>query len=504
MKISTKVHSFVFKYDALVVTALSFALYVGTLSPTVLWGDEGHLQLSAVEGTLQGSAGSHPLWVLVAHQFTKLPIGDAAGRVNFVSALFGAVTVGLVYMTLRQLRMERMPSLLAVGSLAIAHTFWSYSVRAEVYTMTLACMALQIWLGLRWYDTGDYWLLLGLAFVTGVGLSIHLMTLLYGPALLWLVWRNRENLPARDLLVAILVFLLGASPLVGLVIRDARVKNLRGIQEILQWALFSFEGYDFSGAFFDFSWRLLPSDLFEWAFFLALQFLGMASVAGVLGCVSSWRRFGATVGVFLALLYTGAMAFAFAYRVGDRYVFYLPSYLPVIVWIASGFRSVLCYVNKRFPSRCRLGYLLLVVVIIAVPILIYRLGPELVARGVTFRDTRHMPGPRGRYFFLWPPKSGYDDPRVFAENVLAAAPPGSVLWADPTLAAPLRFLHDVEAIRQDVKIMYCCWDLKERLPLLEGRPSALVDLSPRVYPVEWLDAQYEIRPYGPIYLLSED
>ena len=49
--------------EALIVLGLlacSLCLYVATLAPTVLWGDDATLQLAAVEGQLRASAGSHP------------------------------------------------------------------------------------------------------------------------------------------------------------------------------------------------------------------------------------------------------------------------------------------------------------------------------------------------------------------------------------------------------------------------------------------------------------
>jgi len=113
-------------------------LYTATLAPTVMWADFGHLQLKAVQGALHASAGSHPLWVWVTHQMTRVPFGDVAGRVNFSSALFGAATLAIMFLVLRELGLDQVPSLLAVAALAVANTFWTYAVAAEVYTLALA------------------------------------------------------------------------------------------------------------------------------------------------------------------------------------------------------------------------------------------------------------------------------------------------------------------------------------------------------------------------------
>ncbi len=488
--------------EALLLTGLALVLYVFTLAPTVLWGDGGHLQLNAVEGVLQGSAGSHPLWVWIAHQFTHLPWGDIAGRVNLVSAVFGALTIGALYLLLREVGIRRVPAVLATLSLMISHTFWSHAVQAEVYTLTLSLMTLAAWLGLRWYHTGKRLYLVTLGLTLGIGLSAHLMVVLYGPALLWLLFRRRWD--GRGVLGAVLAGLAGTAPLLWLLARDVSTLGLQG-SGILRWALVSFEGYNFSNALFDFSLRMLPLDTFEWLAYLSLQFVGVAGLCGVWGLVKSRKMAGRDIAVYVLLLYLGALAFSFAYRVGDRYVFYLPSYLPFAVWIGFGFQ----WVEERWRQRSwqastrRVSWVMLALLTVMAPLAAYRFAPELVAHGITFRDTRHVPGPDGKYFFLWPPKSGYDDPRVYAEAALTVAPPGTVLLADPILSSPIRFLQSVEQIRPDVTVRYCCWDIVCALQESQGRPVVLADADEIIYPMAWLQEQYIIQYREPVYLLLE-
>lgn len=491
-------------YDALVLVLVGLILYVVTLAPTVLWIDDAWLQMNAALGRLQGSAGSHPLWVWISHQFTKIPIGDIAGRVNLVSAVFGAITLGLLYLILREAGVERGSSFLASLALMVSHTFWSYSVRAEVYTLTLALMAALVWVGLRWYNSGRqvYLVLAGFAF--GLGLTAHLIVVLYVPAVFWLVWRKRRCLSIRGVLYAGIAALVGAAPLLYLLARDAVTMGLNA-QELIRWAAFSYEGYDFSSAFFDFSLHLFPSDLFQWLAFLGMQFVGLAGVCGTIGTINVWRTAKRDVALCFLFLYLGVMLFAFAYRVGDRYVFYLPSYLPFTIWIGFGLqwtREWLCRVGAT-STKQRWFLALAVVLVVGCPVAAYRVAPELVASGITFRDSRHVPGPRGKYFFLWPPKTGYDDPRVFAEGSLEAAPPDAVLLTDPILANTLHFLQEVEGIRTDVTVRYCCWDIETALHEAAGRPIALADVAPEVYPIEWLSEEYEIQEHGPIFLLVE-
>lgn len=485
--------------DGIALALLGLLFYGATLAPGVLWGDDAHLQLQAVRGVLQGSAGSHPLWVAIAHVFTLIPVGDVAGRVNAVSAMFGALTLPLVYWTARTLRVSRASSIIAVLALMVSHTFWSHAVRAEVYTLTLALMALLVFAMARWTETGRAgWLWLA-AGTLGLGLSAHLMVGLFVPACLWLLWRGRRMLSVAAVGGAVLIGLIGVAPLLALVTRDALALHLRG-WEVVRWALFSFEGYDFSGALFDYSWRLLPLDAFEWAVFLTLQFIGPALIAGVSGLVWSVRRWGTTWSVAVALLYVGALSFSFAYRVGDRYVFYLPTYLPFTLWIALGVDGWRERTHPRWERQ--LFSVLVPLLVLYVPWLTYTNAPYLVARGITFRDTRHVPGKMGAYFFLWPPKVWYNDGKNFALDVLRSAPPNAFILADPVLYAPIAFVRDVEGLRSDVRLRFCCWDIEAALREAGARPVALVDLTPGIYPVAWVKERYQLVSCGVLTCLA--
>ncbi len=484
--------------DSLALAGLGFAFYLATLAPGLLWGDDAHLQLQAVRGVLRGSAGSHPLWVAIAHAFTALPFGDVAGRVNAVSAVFGALTLPLVYWAARELRVRRSSALMAALALMVSHTFWSHAVRTEVYTLTLALMALTMAAMLRWSTTHQArWLWLA-AGTLGLGLSAHLMVGLFVPAYVWLLWRERRALSVRTLLIALGLGVVGSLPLLLLLVRDAQALHLHG-WAIVRWALFSFEGYDFAGAMFDFSWAWLPLDTFEWGVFLTLQFIGPALIAGVSGLIWSARRWSLTQRVTVALLYLGALSFSFAYRVGDRYVFYLPSYLPFALWIALGFDGWRERMHR--PWEQRLYRVLMPLLVLYIPWLAYINAPLLVERGITFRDTRHVPGPQGRYFFLWPPKLWYNDSKSFALAVLEAAPPDALILADPVLHAPIAFVREVDGLRPDVELRYCCWDIEQVLSEGDARPVMLVDGTPWIYPMAWLRAHYRVEPHGPFYLV---
>src|SRR3954454_25200413 len=80
----------------LVVGAL--LLYERTMARTVRPGDPGEFQLAAVVLGVPHPPG-YPLWVLIAHLFTRvIPYGDALWRVSLTSVVYGATAVGLTYL----------------------------------------------------------------------------------------------------------------------------------------------------------------------------------------------------------------------------------------------------------------------------------------------------------------------------------------------------------------------------------------------------------------------
>ena len=76
--------------SAFLVFVVSFALYYCTLAPTVTLVDSGELILAAQTFGVAHPPG-FPLYVLLAHAATLLPLGNIAVRVHLASALFGAL-----------------------------------------------------------------------------------------------------------------------------------------------------------------------------------------------------------------------------------------------------------------------------------------------------------------------------------------------------------------------------------------------------------------------------
>src|SRR5947209_12721175 len=91
---------------ALILGAL--ALYTRTMAPS-LGGttDSSEFQQAAVGLTIVHPTG-YPLYLLLAHLWlTVFPLGDPAYRVAFLSGMFAAAAVGVLYALLRQVTGQR-------------------------------------------------------------------------------------------------------------------------------------------------------------------------------------------------------------------------------------------------------------------------------------------------------------------------------------------------------------------------------------------------------------
>src|SRR5881398_720920 len=151
-------------------------LYSWTLAPTVTLTDSGELIVVA-----QGLGVAHPpgfpLWVILAHLASLVPLGNVAVRINFSSALFAALASAILTLVVAELMItatylparkggaqqrkravdsgiDRLlvfaPALGAGLLMAFSRTLWSYATIAEVYTLNTLLILVIFFLMLRW------------------------------------------------------------------------------------------------------------------------------------------------------------------------------------------------------------------------------------------------------------------------------------------------------------------------------------------------------------------
>ena len=220
--------------NALVAAALfllTFVVYASTASKTISFWDCGEFTATAYGLGIPHQPGT-PLYVLVGHVFTLLPLLglSVAYKLNLMSAFFGSLAVALTYLTAVRLQEgweeeneEPSPSWLiragavaGAGFLALSTTFWNNSIEAEVYALAAFVLATTGYMMVRWYEqrktaaAAAFYLLV--IYMMGLSVGFHLGSILVYPGLfvVALLCRDKklENIDLLIVSVAMGVFVL--------------------------------------------------------------------------------------------------------------------------------------------------------------------------------------------------------------------------------------------------------------------------------------------------------
>jgi hypothetical protein len=344
---------------ALIIALVALAAYVRTLAPDLLYSDSAEFQALAYTLGTTHSTG-YPTYLLLSRLVGFLPFRTAAWRINLVSALGAAVTVGSVYRLARQLTADRVGAALGSLALALSGIFWSQAVIAEVYTPALAWLGLVLLLLWRWdarFPDGQ-WALFGAATLAGLGLGMHMYVGLIAPAaVIWVLWRV---LAARDerrwshLGLACLGAALGIVLLLaGFALlewndppsnfTDVAIRPSRSI-----WALpidtfdslprriwLTLSGMQWQDAMFPGGQVWRPDEIGEYLHLLTEEFPWLALLCASLGLIVTMLK-NPRLGTFLALSLVTTVLTISNYFPGDQYLFYLPTFVLIAVATGAG------------------------------------------------------------------------------------------------------------------------------------------------------------------------
>jgi tetratricopeptide (TPR) repeat protein len=176
-------------------------VYVRTMAASVSFWDCGEFIACAHILGIPHPPGA-PLYGMLGRLFSLLPLFETvARRVNFLSALSGALAAGMLFLVVERIsriwfdheagwkgRLLGIAGGVTAGLwMAFSDTYWSNTIEAEVYAPATFLMVLAIWLGLVWREMrgaagGDHTLLL-LVYLLFLGIGIHLTAFMMMPAL---------------------------------------------------------------------------------------------------------------------------------------------------------------------------------------------------------------------------------------------------------------------------------------------------------------------------------
>ncbi len=212
----------------LIAGLLSFAVYAWTAAPSVTLLDSGEFILAAQAFGVPHPTG-YPLWTLLGWLFQLLPLGNAAWEITLLSAIFGALAVGLAALLIRSAGAWYCPHLaastpvltsaLAISSalvFAFSLSMWTQATIVEVYTLHALLIGLYLTTLYAWVrDPASERLIYWVFFTFSLAFSNHQLTLALAPLPFLLVLALRRDLlwdlgvaAAVSVLIAYLTFAL--------------------------------------------------------------------------------------------------------------------------------------------------------------------------------------------------------------------------------------------------------------------------------------------------------
>lgn len=199
-KIPNTIYSFILPFLAFV---LPLGLYIKTLSPTYIPIDAAEFALCAHYWGICHPPG-FPLYTVVAHFFVQIfPVGSLIFKVNLLSAIFGAGTILLVYLTLAELKVKGPIAFATAMIFAVSAVFWEFSIAADVFTFGTFLIALTFYL----VFSGRILLAF---FALGLSASHFYITAVLSPLILWYFVGFKFQI--RQVLLSAISFGLGFFP----------------------------------------------------------------------------------------------------------------------------------------------------------------------------------------------------------------------------------------------------------------------------------------------------
>ena len=370
----------------LAVTLL--VVYLLTIAPGLTWAnggsDGGDLITAAATGGVPHPTG-YPLYLLVARCFQFLPVGSLAFRTNLMSAMATALAATLVYASVVRALVPSgshrpwLVGLIAGYAFGFAPLIWSQAVITEVYALQACLVALILFLytqpvpeftaGQKWRDCW-YGILLGLA------MGNHVTTLLLIPAVVLARsfrlrynadgnvqtqrrWFQKGRLDRNSIFRQLAGFATGSLIYLAIPLRALAQPPVNwGNPVTLERFSWLVSGQLYQSYYLHINLPELYERVQAWADLLLQQYGLPGLVLGLLGLIMyrmPTRLYALTV--WLAVV---SAAFALFYGSADSYLYLIPMFLSLAVWIGMGVGGLVNQITQR-SSILTLGLGLLLI-----------------------------------------------------------------------------------------------------------------------------------------------
>jgi len=407
-----------------ILSCLTFVVYAFTAAPGVTLADSGDYIMGVLTLGIVHPPG-YPLYTVLGHLFSLLPFGEPAFRVNLFSALWGSLCLGLVFLILRTLSIDRTHAVFATLFLGFTTVFWSKTGVAEVYSFNgflIACIFFWILAYNRDKKRSRLYLIF---LTTGLALSNHYpLVILSGVGLVFLL--DRRDIQIADYLKGLLFLGLGLTPYLYLFIQalnpglQYNFGKISDFTMVIDHILRDSYSNRYGGTVWDkfiLAFTFLKATITNFLFGSVFLFFGVG-----FSFLHQWKyrypiliaALSLSLGLIVILTFGSDQNF-----VANLLDFSLPTFLFLTVFVALGLKALLTrYVKNKVIQVC----VLLILFVTQV--------------GFNFATSSHH---NDRLAEIW------------GAELLNSLKPDSIVILGPG-QFPIYYLHLIKGLRQDVTL----------------------------------------------------
>ncbi len=400
-----------------IVFAISMTFFIFTLYPTVSLSDSG--ELSAVCATLGiAHPTGYPVYTILGRIFVfLLPFVPPALATNLMSAIFASLAGVVLFLLIRVIGSSSSVALFSSLFLPLGKVLWAEAIATEVYALSAflqICMLLFLFLWDKHKNTR--WFLL-FAYTFGLCITHHMSTVLYIPAILFLIWKGRKKLELKAVIISVILFILALTLYLYIPIRSAQFPKMNwGAPTNFEKLFHHLSGWQYRTWMFSTDFRELLLRAKNMLSILVGNCGIHATTISLIGFIGLIIRKQMKKLFFLILVIAADAFYAINYGIPDI----SPYYIPTAIMLTLG----ICGIEKLFPKQ--LSTITLVASIAVTSIL-------------NFCKLNH---------------SNDYSAREYGENVLSIPPANSlVILGSWDMYAPAKYLQICENIKPSVALV---------------------------------------------------
>ena len=448
--------------------------YFVTACRTPGWVDATLIVSNVVELELQSWVNCHNLFHILGYAWiTLFPETHIHYALVLLSALFGALTVQLMFLVFLEATDNRFVAAVGALVLMVSHSLWWHSTMLEVYTLNTAILAGMLLCIVRYNQSEKRRHLYIASFLLGLGCSNHLLMVffIFGfVALVAFMLVKKRELNFVALVIVLGCFLLGAGLYIVIFTRDflynVRLAGSGNLDQSMLSRLFkAFSATVDSATGKDFRNYMFPGNIsveekrfwrINYIVVLLLNYPSTAIVFALFGFYSFWRKKPLRMPfLFFIIGLAAQIVWSSNFFVWDMYAFSLPVYillsLPMVF--------ALHHLYTRF-KRGRLFLALLLPLLLTSPLVYTLISDDGGKDGIVKQYFKRYPEWEQAEntwdvveYLINPNKRSYDNVVRYSEEIFRIMPQNAHFWNSVGRADyPLRlYYRDIYKVRTDIR-----------------------------------------------------